>query len=151
MARFAIGGNKGASSVQSILLVNAAAASPRRIKLYDYSVGSGATPADSAFIHILQRSTTAGTGAALTPNATDPADTLASTAVCKDTVTADPTLTAAAFLGRRGLNQKATYRWMAAYPGAELVIPATANAGIMIGLSAASTTTFDADAHYEEQ
>lgn len=149
MARWAVKANKGAANVQTILLLVAAAASPRRAKLYDYSIGCGATPGDNAFAHIVQRCTTAGTGAALTPNALDQADTLASTIVAKDTITADPTLTANAFLGRKALNQRATFRWVAA-PGGEIVIPATASNGVILGLGAATTTDFDAEAHYEE-
>ena len=149
MARWGVKANKGASSVQTILLLVAAASSPRRAKVYDYTVGCGATPADSAFTHIVQRCTTAGTGTALTPNALDQADSLASTIVAKDTITADPTLTASAFLGWKALNQRSTYRWVAA-PYGEIVIPATASNGIILGLTAATTTTFDAEAHYEE-
>ncbi len=149
MARWAVKANKGTASVQTILLLVAAAASPRRAKVYDYTIGCGATPGDNAFVHIVQRCTTAGTGAALTPNALDPADTLASTIVAKDTITVDPTLTANAFLGRKALNQRATFRWVAA-PYGELMIPATASNGIILGLSSASTTDFDSEAHFEE-
>lgn len=150
MAKWAVKANKGSASVQSILILVAAASSPRRAKLYDYTVGCGATPADAVFTHILQRCTTAGTGSALTPNALDPADTLACTIVAKDTVTVDPTLTASAFLGWKALNQRSSYRWIAA-PGGEVVIPATASNGVILGLSAATTTTMDAEAHFEEQ
>ena len=149
MAKWAIKANKGAASVQTVALITAAAASPRRAKVYDYTIGSGATPGDNAWVHIVQRCSTAGTGAALTPNALDPADTLASTIVCKDTITVDPRLTASAFLGRKPLNQRATFRWVAA-PYGELMIPATASNGIVLGLSAATTTDFDAEAHFEE-
>ncbi len=149
MARWACKANKGAANVQSVLLLVAAAASPRRARVYDYTIGSGATPGDNAFVHIVQRCTTAGTGAALTPNALDPADSLASTIVAKDTITADPTLTANAFLGRKALNQLATFRWVAA-PYGELVIPATASNGLILGLGTATTSDFDAEGHYEE-
>ena len=149
MARWSIAANKGAANVQSVALLVAAAASPRRARIYDWTLGCGASPADNAFTHIGQRCTTAGTGAALTPNALDAADTLASTIVCKDTVTADPTLTASAFAFRKALNQRATFRWVAA-PYGELLIPATASNGFMLGLSAASTTSMDYDVHFEE-
>lgn len=149
MARWGVKANKGTANVQTILLLVAAASSPRRARVYDYTLGCGAAPADAAFVHIVQRCTTAGTGTSLTPNSLDPADTLASTIVAKDTITADPTLTANAFLGRKALNQRSTYRWMAA-PYGELVIPATASNGIVLALSAATTTDFDAEAHYEE-
>jgi hypothetical protein len=149
MARWGYKASKGAGNVQSVALTLAAAASPRRARIYDWSLGSSATPGDNAFIHVAQRCTTAGTGSALTPNALDPADTLASTIVCKDTVTVDPTLTANAFLFEVPLNQRASFRWVAA-PYGEMVVPATANNGIMLGLSAASTTTFDYGVMYEE-
>ena len=100
MARWGVTANKGSASVQSVMLLLAAAASPRRAKLYDWTLGCGASPADNVFTHIIQRCTTAGTGTTTTPNSLDPADTLASTIVTKDTVTADPTLTASAFLAQ---------------------------------------------------
>jgi hypothetical protein len=149
MARWSIAANKGAGNVQSVALLVAAAASMRRAKIYDWTLGCGASPADNSFTHIGQRCTTAGTGAALTPNSLDAGDTLASTIVCKDTVTVDPTLTAAAFAFRKPLNQRATFRWVAA-PYGELIIPATASNGFALGLSAATTTSFDYDVHFEE-
>lgn len=149
MAKWGVSANKGSANVQSIVLPTAASSSPRRAKIYDFSWGSGATPADTAFIFVIQRCTTAGTGATLTPNSLDPADTLASTIVVKDTVTSDPTLTASAFLYRVAMNQRNTFRWVAA-PGGELIIPATASNGLMFGLSAASTTTMDCGLNYEE-
>lgn len=149
MARWGVSANKGAGNVQTVLAATAAAASPRRAKIYDWTLGCGASPADNAFTHIAQRCSTAGTGAAKTPNALDAADTLASTIVVKDTVTIDPTLTASAFLAWKPLNQRATFRWVAA-PYGEMIIPATASNGIAFGLAAATTTSFDYDVHYEE-
>lgn len=149
MARWSAGFNKGAANVQTVAYVGAAAASPRRAKIYDWTLGCGASPADNAFTHIGQRCTTAGTGTAGTPNSLDPADTLASTIVVKDTMTADPTLTASAFVFRKALNQRATFRWVAA-PYGEIIIPATASNGVALGLSASTTTSFDYDVHFEE-
>jgi hypothetical protein len=142
--------NKGAAVVQSVLILVAAAASSRRAKLYDVGFGCGASPADNAFTWIIQRCTSAGTGSALTPNALDPADTPAASTVAKDTVTADPTLTAGAFVWAEPLNQRASFRWVAA-PYSELVIPATASTGFIVGLSATSALSFDAGAQFEEQ
>jgi hypothetical protein len=148
-ARWGVSANKGANNVQGVLYLTAAAASPRRAKVYDLSMGCGAAPADNAFIWIIQRCSTAATATGLTPNSLDPADTLASTIVAAATVTVDATLTANAFMYRDALNQRATFRWVAA-PYGELIIPATTSNGFMFGLSAASTTTFDAGANYEE-
>lgn len=149
MARWGVTANKGAANVQGVLYANAAAANMRRARLYDWTLGCGASPADNAFTHIAQRCTTTPTASSTTPNALDPADTLASTIQTFQTVTVDGTLTANAFLLRKALNQRATFRWVAA-PYGELVIPATANNGIMFGLSAVTTTSFDYDLNYEE-
>lgn len=150
MARWAVTANKGAANVQSVATISPAAASPRRAKIYDWTLGSGATPGDNAFIHIAQRQTSVATGSAKTPNALDPADSLATTIIVLDTVTVDSVgLTANAFLFRKALNQRATFRWVAA-PYGEILLPATAAAAVMFGLSAATTTTFDYDFHYEE-
>jgi hypothetical protein len=149
MARWGVKANKGTNNVQTVLGLTAAASSPRRAKVHDLSFGCEASPADNAFAWMIQRCSTAGTGSALTPNALDPADTLASTIVAKDTTTADPTLTASAFLYAQALNQRASFRWVAA-PYSEIIIPATASNGIVLGLTAATTTSFTAGAQYEE-
>jgi hypothetical protein len=149
MARWGLNATKGSASVQTVLALNAAASSMRRAKVFDISMGCAASPADNAFQWIVQRCTTAGTGTTLTPNSLDAADTLATTIVATATVTVDPALTASAFLYTDALNQRSTFRWVAA-PYSELIIPATASNGIAFGLSAASTTTFVAGAIFEE-
>lgn len=150
MAKWAAAVTKGATSVQTVMYVGAAAASMRRAKVNFYNLACNAAPADATFDHIVQRCTTAGTGTGVTPNSKDPADTLASTIVVRGTFTVDPALTAAAFLNRAPFNQRLTYQWMCA-PGDEIIIPATASNGIIIGLSAATTTDFSCGAHYDEQ
>jgi hypothetical protein len=135
-----IAGNSGGSSVKSTLVLTAAASSPRRARILTFELGNATSPADNAFIFIVQQATTAGTGTTRTVTADDPADSIASTIVAKDTVTADPTVTAGAILMNWPVNQRASVRY-ASSPGAELVIPATASNGYMFGLSAASTTT----------
>lgn len=149
MARWGTRGVKGAANVQGVEYLQAAAANMRRAKVYDWTIGCTAAPADNTFNHICQRATTAPTASALTPNALDPADTLASTIQANATVTVDGTLTAAAFLAEIPLNQRASFRWVAA-PYGELIIPATANNGFMFGLDAATTTTFGYGLMYEE-
>jgi hypothetical protein len=149
MAKYSNGVSKGAANVQAVAVLTAAAANPRRIKVYDWSFGCNATPADAVFEHIAQRCTTAGTGASVTPRALDVADGQVST-VLNDTITVDPTLIAGAIMLRKPLNHRATFRWVAP-PGAELVVPGTASNGFMFGLVAATTTTMSADVGYEEQ
>lgn len=149
MARWGIAANKGAASVKGVAYLTAAAASMRRAKVYDIQFGSNATPGDTSNNWIVQRCTTAATATGLTPNALDPADTLASTIVASHTVTVDATLTAGAFLLNVALNQRATFRWVAA-PYGELIIPATASNGVMIGVDTATTTVLNAGVNYEE-
>lgn len=140
MAKYAVAGNKGTASVKAIINARSDAGAPSRGRLYDYMVGSITTPADNAFDHELIRSTTAGTAAANTPSPLDPADA-AAVNDASDTYTVDPTF--GVVLMRVPLNQRATYRWVAA-PGGELVWPATASNGITGALATASTTDFSA-------
>lgn len=149
MARFGAAPSKDATSVKTVGLLTTVGGT-RRAKLFDISMGSVATPGDNAFKWQVQRATTTGTATALTPNSLDPADTLASTITVNNVVTVEPTLTANAFLYQVALNQRASFRWVAA-PYGELVIPATANAGLAIIASAATTTVLDAGVQYEEQ
>lgn len=139
----------GGSNVKGVGYLQAAAANMRRAKVIDWKFGSSNAAADTTFTHIIQRATTVPTGASKTPNANDQADTLASTIQAFDTVTVDGTLTAGAFNATVGLNQRASFRWVAS-PNDELFIPATANNGFMFGLSAATTTTFAEDCLFLE-
>lgn len=140
LAKYSIAGNKGTASVRSIINHRADAGAPSRGRVLDYMVGSITTPADSAFDHELYRTSTAGTGAANTPSPLDPADT-AAVNDSSDTYTVDPTI--GVLLLRVPLNQRATYRWVAA-PDCGLVFPATASNGITGGVASATTTDFSA-------
>lgn len=145
MAKWGTYGNKGTANVQGVVYLTAAAANPARARVFEWTIGCNATPADNTFVHICQRATTTSlVGSTTTPNALDPADTLASTIVSTSTVTTDGTLTAGAFLMNKAVNQRATFRWVAV-PYGELIIPATASNGFMFGLSAANTTTMSYD------
>jgi len=152
MAKFGVTMQRTASASLSVGSLTAAASSMRRAKIYDLMFGSEATPADNAFLWQVQACTTAGTaGTNPTPKALDAADSLASTIVVGQAHSVDPTLTANALPLSIGLNQRATFRWVAA-PGGEIVIPATASNGFAIrtptagGLVAVSCT-----AMYDEQ
>jgi hypothetical protein len=149
MARWGVTSDKGTTNVQAVMGLAAASSGMRRARIYDWTLGCGASPADNSFIHIAQRFTVTPTGTTQTPNALDQADTLATTIVVKAAITADGTYTANAFLAWKPLNQRATFRWVAA-PYGEMVIPATASNGIYLGLSAATATDFDYDVHFEE-
>jgi hypothetical protein len=66
--------------------------------------------------------------------------------------TVEPTFTAAAILLNIPLNQRATFRWVAA-PGGELVMPATAANGFGIETDTISTGTpvITATVHADEE
>jgi len=111
----------------------------RRGKIYDIMFGSEATPNDAAILWTFQRYTAAGTSTAVTPQALDPADA-AFLGQAGENHTIEPTYTASAILLNVPLNQRATYRWVAA-PGGELVYPATTANGIGIQTDTISTGT----------
>jgi len=112
-------------------LINLAAASAtalRRIRIHEYVFGTDGTPADNAMTWDVSRTTAAGTGTAGVVVPLDAADS-AFLGVATINYTAEPTVTANSSLWASGMNQRATHRWVA-YPGQELVIPATNLAGI---------------------
>ena len=149
MAKYAVEMNRTASTTLSVGNITADATRPRRGKLYDLMFGSEATPADNVFLWQVQRCTTAGTATGVTPQALDPADA-ATEADAAETHTVDPTLTASAILLSIPLNQRASYRWVAA-PGSEIVYPATASNGLAVRTPTATAVAVTATALFDEQ
>ena len=115
---------------KTLLALTAATATLKRGKVYDVLIGTNGTPADNYMEFDISRQTAAGTSTATTPNALDPADA-ASGIVGAANFTVEGTITAASSVFYLGLNQRASYRWVAA-PGSELVIPATNLAGFAL-------------------
>lgn len=149
MAAYVAEMNRTASTTLSVGLVNADATRPRRGKFYDLVFGSEATPADNAFKWMLQRFTAAGTSTAVTPSPLDPADA-ATESDAGENSTIEPTYTAGLILLSVGLNQRATFRWVAS-PGGELTYPATASNGIGIQTPTSSAVAVTATVMYVEQ
>ena len=122
-----------ASQVSLIDVVSTAAIRPA---VYDFSIGTTGTPADNSLTWEVRRFTASGTRTGVTPTALDSGDP-AATALSGQNHTVEPTYTTE--LWTLGMNQRASYRWVAA-PGSEFVCPATANNGIGVSaLSAAYT------------
>lgn len=115
------------STYKTVLYVTAAASNPRRGKIYDVLVGTNGTPADNYMEYDISRQTASGTASVVTVNALDPADSTL-TSLCGANATGEGTITASSSVFYVGVNQRASYRWVAA-PGSELVWPATANNG----------------------
>ena len=122
-----------------------------RGKLYDIILGAIGVPADVTLKHTVQRVTAIGTGTGFTPLPLD-GDAPGAQLVCTVNHTVEPTYTASAILLEHGLNQRATFRWVAA-PGGEIIIPAAAGEGVgifAIDVAAAATPDVEATVHWEE-
>lgn len=136
---------QNSATVPQAQIVATAAVRP---KIYDFVIGSPSTPTDYAASWLLRRSTTASTGGtAVVPAAIDPADPVCLTTAMIAPSMSAPTLTAAMTLLQFALNQRATFRWVAA-PGKELIAPATANNGIVL-MNPVLTTAFNVSGSIE--
>lgn len=137
------------TSYKTLVALTAATATLRRAGLYDLMIGTAGTPADNSYVFDISRQTAAGTSTSGTPTILDPADTAAGT-VGSLNFTAEGTITAASSLFNVAINQRASYRWVAA-PGSELVIPATNLAGLAVrAKSAAGTAVAVAQTYFQE-
>lgn len=131
-------------------LINLTGTAAVRLKLYDLLLGSDDTPADAAGEFVLNRSTSVGTGgSALTEQALDPlTDTPLGTAI-GGTFSGQPADTGDLLM--IALNQRATFRWVAA-PGGEIIAAAAANEGLFLRSVGYSTGTpnMNASMHWKE-
>ena len=129
-----------------IMLVGGATVRP---KWYDFIIGSDASPADVATEFSLARTTAVGTGGtALTEEPLDPITVAATGAGTGGTFAAEPTY------GNRlmnlALNQRATFRWVAA-PGGEFITVATAANGIACrSIASGGTPNINMTLYFEE-
>lgn len=122
----------------------------RRFKVYDVLMGTNGTPADNYMEYDISRQTAAGTSTSATPNPLDPADSACLT-VGSVNFSAEGTITAASSLFYVGVNQRASYRWVAA-PGSELVAPTTNLAGFAFrARSGGYTSTATCTMFFQEQ
>lgn len=151
MAKYAVELNRTASSSAALGSVTSDGTTPRRGKIYDLIFGSEATPADAAILWTVQRCTAAGTSTGVTPEPLDPADA-ACLSDAGENHTIEPTFTANKVVLSIALNQRATFRWVAA-PGGELIYPATAanGFGIQTDTISSGTPVISATVHFEEQ
>ena len=149
MAKYAAEMNRTAHATLGVGDIEADATTPRRQKLYDLFLGSEATPADNAFLWVVDKVTAPGleAGSTVTPTALDPADAAALADVLEN-LTTNPTV-GARYISIP-LNQRATFRWVAA-PGSELIAPASADNGFIILTPTQSAVAVTATALFEEQ
>lgn len=123
--RYGFSGSITAAATKTVWGVAGTAAV--RPQIYDIIVGSNATPADNSSEWWLLRFTAAGTSTSVTPEKVDSGDP-AATAPCGKNHSAEPTYGSVPLLDI-AVNQRATFRWVAA-PGSEIVSPATAANGM---------------------
>lgn len=120
-----------------------------RPHIYEIQIGSAATPGDQATKWAAQRLTADGTGTSFTPVPLVSADP-AAIATSKVNYSAEPTYTANAIVWQQSIHQRTAYRWFA-YEGRELVVPASANAGIGVkSLSSTATPVTDVCVFWRE-
>lgn len=125
-----------------VAISNPAAAPTSRGRIADLFVGFAGTPGDQAALMLLGRITAAGTaGSSFTPNNLDPAGPAGAYASGLGVFTTEPTYTSNKSLLQFGLNQRATFRWVAS-PGYEIVLAATQNNGA--GLKSSTSTSTQA-------
>lgn len=151
MGNYSVRLQRTASATLSVGVIQATATTPRRLKVYDAIFGCEATPADNPFRWTINRITAAGTpagGSAVTPQKLDDAD-VASLFDANQGHTTDPTISATPLIDI-ALNQRATFRWVAA-PGSELVSPATDNLGFGVMTPTSSALVVTANLLVQEQ
>ena len=151
MANYAVTGTQAVlTTTYKTILTAVSSATVRRVKWYDVLIGTTGTPADNAMQFDISRVTAAGTSTAFTALPLDPADAAALT-TCGVNHTVEPTVTASSSVFNIGINQRASYRWVAA-PGSELVSPATSAAGFALrALSPAYTGVTTGNILFQEQ
>jgi hypothetical protein len=154
--RYAESGNTAATTSANKTALRISSATTIRPKLYEFTIGTdlGTAAADNIITYTLQTGSANGTDTAVTPFQIDGGDP-ASLAAAGSNSSAEPTYTAGSLLwGPMGINQRATYRWVAP-PDGELILAAvaTATARFMLGMqvkSAGYTGQTDVDFKHAE-
>lgn len=126
------------TSYKTLLALTAATATLTSAEVYDVMFGTDGTPADNTVTYDISRQTAAATGTAVTPVALDGSKRAAGT-VGTANATVEGTITGASSVLSIAVNQRASYRWVAA-PGSELIIPATNLAGFAFRAKSPSYT-----------
>lgn len=146
------GGKSGSVAVGTnktlLSLISAATVRPR---LYEFNIGCVATPADGATHWAIMRMTAVGTeGSGFTPTKLDPGSPASLCDCGQGVFGVEPTITANSEMWDQSINQRASWRWVAA-PGGEIIAPATAANGLVLrALSSTGTTAHEASFNWNE-
>lgn len=140
LKRFSTTGAAAASATAAtagIVKVEATAATRLAIYEWDFGTSAGTAPVDQNYLIRIKRQTTSGTWTAVTPSPLDLADPAAVGIGGQNSTAAG---TAGVTLMSIGVNARAGFRWVA-IPDSELIVPATANNGILMEYAAVSGGT----------
>ena len=120
-----------------------------QMHIYDIMWGASGTPADNALVYGVRRQTASGTGTGVTPEPLDAQNALAAEVAAEEDNTIEPTY-AGIHLIELPVNQRASYRWVAA-PGGEFKSAIAAGDGFGSTVrSAAYTGQAEATIHFIE-
>jgi len=128
--RYANNGNQATTTTANKTATGITSVAGLRPWIYEFTIGADGAPnsTDCSIVFTLQAYTAAGTSTAFTPFALD-VGYQAAKGLCGINHSAEPTYTAGStYWGPMGVNQRATYRWIAA-PGSEVVLVGTAANG----------------------
>ena len=128
-----VAGDVGTDAIGELLGTTAV-----RARIYDLVMGHASAPADTAIRWEVARATTSATGTAAVEVSLD-TDGPDAECLVEEEVTVGPTVTADNQLLDMDLNQRATFRWIAA-PDAEFMVPASATGAIFFNASSATYT-----------
>lgn len=147
MAKYSV--NAGVAAGTDLPIINCTGSAAIRLRVYEFVVGSVASPADVATKLMFERTTDAGTGgSALTVNKVDPLTVTATGTARSGTFATPPTDTDE--LLRFSFNQRATHRFISRET-CEFVASASAANGIMANSeSSTGTPTIDLTMFWEE-
>ena len=147
--RYSIDGEQNIASPDDTLLGLVTGGTDNEPAIYMWSIGTDDTPADASIEWYWQRFSAAGTATAVTPQNLGPGTT-ASASTAGENHTAEPTYTANAILWRMALNQRASHT-IVLDPDGALIVPITANNGLGLAPTHASSTVLcTATAHFQD-
>ncbi len=152
MERYHGHGSVAVGTAKGLLNLFRSAATPTsRAKICELNVGCVAAPADAATQFAVIRTTAAGTeGSGFTPVNLDPGGPVSTSDFGVGVFSVEPTKTGSSELLVFSVNQRATFRWVAA-PGGELILPATQNNGACLqSVSSTVVTAHEASILFEE-
>lgn len=150
MGAFATTHQRTAHNSQSLGTVGAFSTRPRRIRHFYMVLGSEATPADAAFLWVVQRCTALGTSTAVTPAELIDGDPV-SEQLAGQNHSAEPTYTANKVVLTLPWNRRAgQFKWTPLDERKVITTPATSANGIGIKTPTGDAVAITALLHWED-